>query len=417
GIFLGTPGEVNNGVFPVQVNPVNPNVLTNPVHDFASGNVFVGDLGGFLYSVDSSTAAVTQSAQLDFGVGIIEGPIVDSTAGLVYVFASSDGSGSCFGGTDCAAVYQLTTAFAAGDTGSETFVGNSTVSGTTPNPMYIGAFDSTYQNSDDATGNLYVCGNTGGPPTLYQVAISTGALGAVAPGPILSNTTTPCSPVTDIFSAKTSAGESEFVFASVQANGTSSACASGGCIFNFNDTPWQPLTAYSVGQQVVDTHFQIQVVTQAGTSGATPPSWTLAVGGSTIDAGVRWVDQGLTSATTPAPWQANHMYTRGKKILDNNNNIELVTLAGTSGGTMPVWPTTAGSTRLDGTVRWTNVGSIATSALPEAGGTSGIIIDNIVGSGTIVGGSQVYFSTLSDQVCGTSGTGGCAVQASQSTLQ
>jgi hypothetical protein len=38
-----------------------------------------------------------------------------------------------------------------------------------------------------------------------------------------------------------------------------------------------------------------------------------------------------------------------------------------------------------------------------------------VGTG---GGSQVYFSTLTDQTCTTSGgTGGCAVQASQSGLQ
>jgi hypothetical protein len=45
-----------------------------------------------------------------------------------------------------------------------------------------------------------------------------------------------------------------------------------------------------------------------------------------------------------------------------------------------------------------------------------LIIDNTVG--TLAGTSQVYFSTLSNQTCGTSPTpGGCAVQASQSDLQ
>jgi hypothetical protein len=48
------------------------------------------------------------------------------------------------------------------------------------------------------------------------------------------------------------------------------------------------------------------------------------------------------------------------------------------------------------------------------GGTSGIIIDNSSSAG---GASQVYFTPLSDQPCTTSGgTGGCAIQASQSGL-
>jgi hypothetical protein len=48
------------------------------------------------------------------------------------------------------------------------------------------------------------------------------------------------------------------------------------------------------------------------------------------------------------------------------------------------------------------------------GGTSGIVIDNASSAG---GASQVYFTPLADQPCTTSGgTGGCAIQASQSGL-
>jgi len=419
GLFSGTPAEVRNGVFPVQVNPDDPNILTSPVHDFASGNVYVGDAGGFIYAVDSTNGTVTQSGQLDFGVGLVEGPVVDSTAELVYVFASSDGSGSCSGGADCTALYELSTGFLAGDTGSETIVGNSTISGNPPNPLYLGAFDSTYLNSINATGNIYVCGNTGGQPTLYQVPVTASALGTPIAGPVLSTTgTTPaCSPVTDIYNPNTSGSPTEFLFASAQNDGTSTACAAGGCIFNFVDTPWKANTAYSVGQEVIDTHFQIQVVNHAGTSGASSPPWTVAVGSSTVDGGVRWTNQGVTSATTPAAWQPLIHYNRGVKILDSNGNIELVTTAGNSGMSAPVWATTAGDVTHDGTVRWTNIGAIATNALPEAGGTSGIVIDNTVGSGTLGGASQIYFSTLGNQACGTSGTGGCAVQASQQALQ
>ena len=50
----------------------------------------------------------------------------------------------------------------------------------------------------------------------------------------------------------------------------------------------------------------------------------------------------------------------------------------------------------------------------EAGGTSGIIVD---GSSASTGASQIYFNPLSSTACVTSGgTGGCAIQASQSTL-
>jgi hypothetical protein len=50
----------------------------------------------------------------------------------------------------------------------------------------------------------------------------------------------------------------------------------------------------------------------------------------------------------------------------------------------------------------------------ETGGTSGIVVD---GSSAAIGASQVYFTTLGDQTCTTStGSGGCAIQASQSTL-
>ena len=50
-----------------------------------------------------------------------------------------------------------------------------------------------------------------------------------------------------------------------------------------------------------------------------------------------------------------------------------------------------------------------TAATAEAGGTSGIVVDNAA-----LGGSNIYFSTLLNQTCTTSGgTGGCAIQTLQ----
>ncbi|MFZ0319362.1 MAG: hypothetical protein WAL56_09560 [Candidatus Sulfotelmatobacter sp.] len=428
GIFLGTPAESTGGAFPVQVNPGNPNVLTSPVHDYASGNVYVGDAGGFLYSVNSSTGAVIQSGQLDFGVGIVEGPIVDSANGFVYAFASSDGSSNCAGGAACSAVYQLSTSFLAGDLGTEATVGASVVFGTlpNPNPLYIGSFDSAYQKSTAATGNLYVCGNTGSTPILYQVPIVAGVLPASGVSiTLLTSTlkTPPCSPVTDIYNANASGGATEKLFVSVQSNGLNTGCGGGGCLFNFVDTPWQPQTAYIVGQEILalspfDNQLFVNVATFPGTSGATPPNWPDTPGNGATDGTVHWVNQGNLSAAALSTWPSNHLYTRpNPRIVDSNGNVEIVNTAGTTGGSPPTWSTTPGVLTTDGTVTWINAGVLGSFVLPAAGGTSGIIIDNTVGSGTLPGASQVYFSTLSDQVCGTSGTGGCAVQASQSDLQ
>jgi hypothetical protein len=429
-VFRGALAEVTAG-WPVQVS-TGPTPLTSPVYDSGSGNVFVEDNGGFLYSVDSITGAVTQSLQLDFSVdfdggpGFVQGPVLDTTAGLLYVFVPSDGNGGCAGGSDCSGVFQFATNFGAGQAGLETAVGASTIEPATPNPLYIGAFDSTYESSVNATGHLYVCGNTGGPPILYQVLIQGGVLGTVLPGPPLSTgTSTPCSPVTDVLNPNTSGGATEFMFASAQNSGPSSACSAGGCIFNFMNTSWIPANAYAVGQEVLDSNLHVEVVVSAtGPSGATTPTWTTVLGGTTPDGSVHWLDQGPASAFTPLAWQAAHHYTKGTTILDPAGNIELVTTANNvarSGGTIPAFSTTPGGTVVDGsgstTLIWTNVGAIATAALPATGGTSGIIIDNIVGAGTQPGASQIYFSTLGSQTCGTSGTGGCAVQASQSALK
>ena len=148
------------------------------------------------------------------------------------------------------------------------------------------------------------------------------------------------------------------------------------------------------------------------------PAWSVAVDGSTTDAGtLRWTNQGPYVLAHPA-WVATHAYGAGAQILDTNGNVEWVITAGTSkAGAHPVWSVAINGQTADGGVRWRNLGAIATASAAAAGGTSGIIIDNTVGSGTLLGASQVYYSTQGNQTCTTSGgSGGCAVQASQSGL-
>lgn len=423
GVFRGTPAEVNTGGFPVQVR--NTTFTSSPIYDFSSNNVFIGDASGFLYRVtNTSPPVVTASRQLDFGTGLIAAPAVDSTASKIYVFSSSDGTTNCPGATPCAAVFQLATNFGAGATGPEIAVGVSQVAPPNPNPMFEGGFDSTYLASVNATGNVYVCGNTGGVPTLYRIPINAGTMAAAVPGPVLSSAGTGCSPVTDFSNPNAAGGTTEWIFAGVQASGLGNSCGAGGCLTNFVNTPWLPSHLYAVGQQVLDTHFQIQTVRAAGTSRTVaqgPPAWSVIVGGSTTDATtLRWVNQGPQLAFHTTTWLPSHAYSLGNTLIDPNGNVQVVTTAGTSRTVAqghPNWQAAINALTGDATVRWRNTGKPATASLAAAGGTGGIIIDNIVGSGTLVGASQVYFSTQSNQVCGSTGTGGCAVQASQSALQ
>lgn len=128
-----------------------------------------------------------------------------------------------------------------------------------------------------------------------------------------------------------------------------------------------------------------------------------------------WVNQGPQPAAHPA-WIASHVYALATAIPDSNVDVQVVTMAGTSkAGTHPTWNTTINRTTGDGSVVWRNTGLAATVSLAAAEGTSRIIIDNTVVS--TLAGSEVYFSTQSNQMCGTAGPRGCAVQASQAALR
>lgn len=423
GVFKGTPTEVTTGGFPTQASTAALNTLSNPVYDRGSKNVLVGDAGGFFHRVSSTTGVATASAQLDFGAGLVEGPLLDVVNGLVYVFASSDGTAACTGGAACSAIYELTTTFPAASTGQEVQVGNSVVKGSLPkpSPLYVGGFDSAYYSIAGATGNLYVCGNTGAGPTLYRVPVNGAVLGTpraiAALTPAASKPS--CSPVTDFANPNTSVGKAERAFFSVQNAGR--PCTNKGCIMSFVTLPWQANTQYSVGQQILilraaDNLLYISTAVTAGTSGATIPTWPAGFGAQTVDGTVTWRNQGTTTVTTLSGWTANSNDGLQARIFDGTN-VEISIVAGRTGFTAPSWNTMVGGTTIDNHVTWVNVGPWANFAVPETGGTGGIIIDNSVGSGTLAGASQVYFFTLGNEACGTSGTGGCAVQLSQSTLQ
>ena len=310
GVFAGTPSEVTSGGWPASVS-TQP--LGGPVFDSVSGKIFVGDYlpagspstcemsgCGFLYSVNASSGAVAgKSSLLDYQFGIVDSPLVDSSAQMIYAFVGADGSRGCSSDQQCAGVFQFPTSFTSGR-GTEATIGAGF------DFLMSGTFDNEYFTSSTAsspTGHLYAVGNTGlANNTLYQIAINSNVLSTSAVvGPELANNfsnsyISPGLPITEIAN-----GGHDYLFVSVLYFGLFTNCdddQGNGCVLVFD------------------------------------------VSSGTVDA-----------STTPL---------------------------------------------------------LATA---EAGGTSGIVIDN---TSSFSGASNIYFSTLANQACLTSGgTGGCAIQSSQ----
>jgi hypothetical protein len=309
-VFNAAPAEVTTGGWPATVSTQVGKILTGPVTDNVTGRIFIGDSQGFLYSV-STTGVVTTSGQLGSGTGIVEPPMVDSTASSVYVFVGDNAGGTA----SAVFVFNIATGdITGGSTGSTATVGTNSAT----IPLYGAAFDNIYFSSANGlqpAGNLYVCGNAGGNPTLYKIPITYSSgpvLGSLATGPALASSNVACSPLTEFFNTTTS---TDWLFGGVPGTSCGAGTGAGGCVMSFNITsgtipaigPWTPSTSYISTSQVVDVKGQIQLCTGGGcliagaTSGATTPVWTTGAGTTTDGATTTASSVGTVSANTAVP--------------------------------------------------------------------------------------------------------------------
>jgi hypothetical protein len=314
GVFLGTPAEVvctvSSGTTEC-ILPFGTNIwpasltggfghLNSPVFVQSVSQALVTGSDGVLYTVDATGGGASNSTFNSTvklaNTGFDDGPLVDLTTGMVYVFARADNPASV------TAVIQVPVPATPSDLhnalGTVAIISNSAT-----NPalaFYNGAFDNAYYTSG-GTGNLYACSTSGTLNALWKIPIASGVMGTPVVGPTLTTSNVGCSPITEFEN-----GVTDRMFLSVAGSAVTGApinCSAGsGCIMSFD---------------ITDTSTW-------GTSTATAVTAT------------------------------------------------------------------------------------------ETGGTSGIIIDNSSSAG---GASQVYFTPLLDQTCTTSGgSGGCAIQTSQSGL-
>jgi hypothetical protein len=211
GVFLGTPAEVTAGGWPITVHAGA--ILTGPVFDSTSNNIFVADHSGqlsFVKEVGSVTGACAAGSPPCLGSvsqaltgSIVDPPIVDGTTGRVLVFDGTEG-------TNEGSVFQFDTALTVASKITVGIGGNKT---TPPanlpfDVLHSGTFDDAYFSVGPASGHLYTCGKDPGfnnRPAIYQLTFNaSGVLSAAAGTPLVNLTTTfsligdACSPVTEL---------------------------------------------------------------------------------------------------------------------------------------------------------------------------------------------------------------------------
>ena len=291
GVFNGTPAEVTTGGFPVTVAI---EILSGAIYNEVAGTVEVDasydgtNNGARLHevTVDAATPVVTDSTILGPTTAggtncagttlgattsalLLDAPLVDPSAGTsgeTYVFIGNDGVTA-----PNSAVYQFATGFAEHTCGNKVVIGTGSTTGVA---VYSGAFDAIYlKSADPPSGNIYVCGNAGGDPTLYRIPIASNAFGTVSTGPVLTTAATTCSPVTEFENVAT-----DRAYLSVRASGKTAApisCpASGGCLMSFTLGTTLPVTT--------PAGTTAAVTENGGTSGIVIDNQSTATGASQI---------------------------------------------------------------------------------------------------------------------------------------
>jgi hypothetical protein len=217
-VFFGTPAEVTT-TWPVTVD--TGFILTSPVYDSNSGNVFVADSNGKLSRI-TTAGVVTSSAKLSAAAAtssMVDSPLIDSEPATpaVYVFVGDSTASTSL-------VEKFTTTFASGATASATANVTSGSGAAAATKLYIGAFDNLHYTIGATAGNMYVCGShaTGARPELVQIPMANFGTGVTQANAITSGSAT-CSPASEFLGSKANTTLSAAISTTAAATTTLSA--------------------------------------------------------------------------------------------------------------------------------------------------------------------------------------------------
>lgn len=246
GVFNGTPTEVKGGGTGWPSPVATGVILTSPVLDGTSGNIFVGGSDGNLYCIVSSTGSPCSTPSVDVagagGGAVLDAPVVDGTAETVFGQANSAGNGN-------AVLLQASATNLISHVSVDMGAGGT--------DLYNGDFDNTYYSSSAGAygGYLYFCGNLSGAatPALYRIGFSaSGAMNSANDGNSFqlvasghTGTGVDCTPLTEVYN-----GTTDMLFLGVKGHASPSACASQACIMSFTlgtSFPAAPAAVHALG--------------------------------------------------------------------------------------------------------------------------------------------------------------------------
>lgn len=354
GAFNGTPAIDANTGWPVTASTETSHALNSPIFDSTSGNVFVGDSGGYLhqFATSSPPGTVNASNRLENNTAaVFDPPLVDSTSEEVYAFVGYSGDATAPSHSSYLNRFAAGSSIA-GSFGTALDFKNGGAGNPTTSIMRAGTFDDQYYASSESSGNLYVCENG----VVYQVPMP--AFSAVNTFNTLVSavgSASTCSPVTEFLGVTASATINET--GGITAAATSVTVTSGSGVAN-ND------------------YIQIDSEIMQVTAGGGTTSLTISRG-----------KVGTTAAT----------HANGATVQDIKDWLFMSVVA--NGNAAPC----TGACLYNFNVIGAGTTGTPIAGLAASGGSSGIIVDNQ--STTQVGGEQIYYNTL---------TGDNAVQASQS---
>jgi hypothetical protein len=244
-VISGTPAEVVTGGWPVTVDPGA--VLSSPVFDSVSKNIFITDRNGTLsYVMESGSAVGTCGSgsppclgtpSVAGGTASLDTALVDGSNGKVFAVDGIYGNGVVFQSDTALGSYVLTNVNGTG-AGSD---------------LFMGSFDNAYMSSGNGTGHLFVCGKDGNRvdrPAIHRITITNGVMNSFSDGSLtlVSSDQVACSQVAEVYNTATS---TDWIFFSVggSANQTAAGCSATagitGCLMSLNLTAlassWPPL--------------------------------------------------------------------------------------------------------------------------------------------------------------------------------
>jgi len=256
-VFTGTPTEVVS-TGPSSFWPANLGLgfgrLNSPVFVGGAYNeVIVTDNDGLLYSVNSTVGGLYPTGFNFFDpkladIGFDDGPLVDVTTGMIYVFART--SSTFVTPSDVASVFQIPMPATPANIHNSTFA-QAVVSNSATAPasaFYAGTFDDTYYSSGTNSGYLYVCSTSGTVNAIWGIPITSAVMGTPFLGPTITTANVGCSPITEFNNTSTN---NDRIFLSVTGSAITGdlqiKCpAASGCIMSFDvDNPMSTSTPTS----------------------------------------------------------------------------------------------------------------------------------------------------------------------------